>query len=55
MQPIWRLIDHFGDQCRKYNNGPADQDHEYRGAIAGIGEIVIQPALSQSVRSDRKP
>ena len=55
MQPVWRLVNHFSDQRRKYDNGPADQDHEYRGAIAGIGKIVVSPQLSQAVRSDRKP
>jgi hypothetical protein len=45
MQPVWRLVNHFSHQRRKYDNGPADQDHEYRGAIAGIGKIVVQPAF----------
>ena len=45
MHPIWRLIDNFGDQCRKDNNEPRDEDYKYGGAIAGIGETVVETTV----------
>src|SRR5665647_2541174 len=44
MQPIGRLIDHLGHQRREHHDRAADQNHEHRRAVAGIGETVVLAA-----------
>src|SRR5207248_1753578 len=44
VQPERRLIRELDDQRRRDDDEAADEDREYGGAVARIGERIIEPA-----------
>ena len=55
VHPIRRLIDHFGDQRREHHDGAAEQDHEYRRSVAGIGEADNPVRIVRNAAQGQKP
>src|SRR6185437_5604033 len=54
VDPIRRLVEKFDDQRREHDDEAADQDHEHRRAVAGIGEAVIEAAMVASFPQPEK-